>query len=517
MPTVRTYQKQEKLQPLPNVRLNPSAADAEAFGGGDSLRAATVAGREAMKDLGGVAIQARQQADELSALEADLKLSEAQTRIELEAKKMRGKDAAGAIDYANEEWRVAHDEIGRSLTGNAKNKFESAARVRASDLNKSVQMHTANEFVRHDKETTEAYVENTKSQAARNFKDPSLVAQSLYQQENAILGHGKRNGWSDEQIANAIITNRGDTHATVIDAMIGAGQVDAAEKYYERHKDQLIGDKAKSITSKYIRNQAKAQEEQAKYELEKRQDENYKVAMMQMFDRNLPLSELQRLYRAGAIKESQYNSLESKIVKPEYSALFENLQSDPETYNSIREAQLSGRFDQAQILDMISKAVDEKKISNNPRFDDAKFLTGFTKDIVPPSPRDQRIVSQANNLRDFGARYFQTSFMERMFGGKDQRPAAREAMVREFFRRVDESNADEEMVDEIAKQVMADFIKNDFPEVARMEDMPHVIVNAEGKVERLFRPEQKTKLKPAFTITRNPMPAPAEPKKKKEK
>lgn len=519
MPTVKRYEKQEKLQAAPNVSLNPNAADAEAFGGGESLRSATAAGRDAMGALSNIAIQARQQADEVNALEADLKLSEAQTRIELEAKKMRGKDAAGAIDYANEEWKAAKDEIGASLSGNAKNKFDAAERVRASDLNKSVQMHTANEFINHDKDTTNAVVENAKMEAARNFNQPDLVAQALYRQTNAIIGYGQRNGWSDDQIANAIITNRGETHATVIDAMIGAGQIESAEKYYDKYKNQLVGDKAKSITSKYIRGQAKALEEQARYEIEQKQEENYKGAMISMFDKNLTLSELQHLYRMGAIKESQYNSLESKMVNPAYNALFEKLQSDPETYNAIREAQMSGKFDQAEILDMINRGVEDKRLIDNPRFgNDPKILTEMTRKMVPASPRDQRIVAQGNNLRDFGERYFQTKGnMERFFGGKDQRQPAREAMVREFYERVDKANADEEMVDEIAKQVIRDFIKRDFPEVARMEDMPHVIVNAEGKVERLFRPEQKTKLKPAFTITRNPQPAAEEPKKKKEK
>lgn len=519
MPTVARYQKKEQLQPLPSVRLNPNAADEEAFGGGPSAAAAASATRDAFQEGTKIAIQAKQKADEVAVLDSDLKLSQAQTELEIGAKKMQGKNAAGAIDYVDGEWKKKTEEIRKGLGNNEQRAaFDRSANVRYSEMNKTVQGHMASEFTNYDSETTKAYVANARNQAALHAGNPDMIALSLYQQQEAILGHGHRAGWSDDQIANAITEARGETHATIIDAMIGADQVDAAEKYYDRHKSQLVGDKAKSITSKYIRAQAKALDEQKRFELGRKQTENYKQALVKSFQGAMPLSELQRMFRAGDITPAQYNYLESKAVNPLLQELNKKLKSDPETFNAIREAQILKSASKDEILGMISKAQAEGKLRNNAKFgNDPAYLTKLTEDQFPASPRDQRIVAQANNLRDFGGRYFKKSVMDKAFGG-DQAPAAQEEIVREFHRRIDEKKADGEDIDEIAKQVMHDFIKKDYPEVSRFEDMPHIIRNVDGKTERLFNPEQKTKVKPSFTIIRNAIQAAAEPKpKKKEK
>lgn len=520
MPSVpRIDGPQVKTQAIPGVRVNTNAGDAEAFGGGQSLEALSAASRNTAQVGENIAIQARQNADEVRFLDADLQLSKLQTQNELNAKKLQGKDAAGALDYVDKEWTKGVDEVMKGLSNNQQRAAVSrAAKVRYSEMNKSVQSHMVGEAQKLDTATTVDYVANAQNVAALNANDPSRINLSIYQQEQAIIGYGHRTGQSKENITKALQEARSGTHSAVIEALLGSGQIDAAKAYYDENKKQMIGSK---IDSEYIKAKSKGIIEQAKYEQEKAYDENYRTAMTDLFDRRLTLSELQRRYRSGAIKESDYNTLESKLVKPEYQEAFKDLTSDPRAFNEIRSAQLSGSKSKREILDMIQKASDEGKLSNGGKFgDDRTYLTNLTND-VPASKRDQLIDSQANTVRDFGARYAgKPSLLDYITQKDSAQGAARQAhkaesLVTEFLRRVDDQKADSERVGEIANEVMREFIKKDHPEVGRLEDLPNVIVDINGKVQRLLNPDQKTKQKPSYRIT--PLPPPVTQEKKAKK
>lgn len=520
MPTVpRLDGPQVRTEALPGVRVNTNAGDAEAFGGGASLDAATTAARNTAQIGEKIAIQAKQNADEVRFMDADLQLSKLQTQNELNAKKMQGKDAAGALDAVDKDWTKGVEEVMKGLSNNEQRAAVSrAAKVRYSEMNKSVQSHMINEAQKLDTSTTADYVATAQNDAALNSHDPSRIKLSIYQQEQAIIGYGHRTGQSKENITKALQDARSNTHSAVIEAMLGSGQIDAAKAYYNENKKQLVGSK---IDSEYIKTKSKAVIEQAKYEQEKAYDENYRTAMLDLFDRRMTLSELQRRYRAGAIKESDYNTLESKLVKAEYTEAFKEGFSDPRTFNEIRSAQLSGSKTKREILDMINKATSSGKLATGGKAgDDATYLTNLTND-TPASPRDQRIDSQANTVRDFGVRYAgKPSLLEYITQkdaaqGEARKAHKAEALVNEFLRRVDDQKADGDRVGEIANEVMREFIKKDHPEVGRMEDLPHVIVDVNGKVQRLLNPDQKTKQKPSYKIT--PLPPPVTPEKKAKK
>lgn len=519
MPEVPIYKgRTQKLGALPGPRLNAGAGDAEAFGGGASLNAATSAGVSAVDSATKIAIQHKQNADEVRFLDADLQLSKLQVQNELAAKQLRGKDAAGALDVVDAEWNKGVEQVMGGLSNNQQRAAVSrAAAVRRSEMNKSVQMHMLDESIKLDDATTKDYVTNSQNEAALNYNDPDRVAAALIQQEGAIIGYGKRRGESDESIKKAIDDAKSTTHTTVIEAMLGAGDVAAADAYYKANKKEIIGGKA---DAEYIKAKSKAIIQQAKFEQEKAYDENARQTMLDMFDRKITLSELQRRYRAGIINEADYSKFESKMVKPEYLEAFKENYSDPVVFNEIRQAQLSGTKSKRELLDMINDATDNGKLSTGGKTgDDAKYLTSMVKD-TPPTPREQRIDSQANNLRSFGQRYAKASFLDyaqkndpkKIENRKVQRA---EAIVNEFLKRVDDQKADGERVDEIAKEVISEYVKKDHPEIARLEDMPHIIVDVDGKVSRLMNADQKTKQKPRYKIV--PMPAPAAPEKKTKK
>lgn len=506
----------ERLQGLPGPRLNPGSGDAEAFGGGASLNAATSAGVNAADSGIKIALQARQNADEVRFLDADLQLSKLQVQNELAAKQLRGKDAAGALDAVDAEWNKGVEQVMGGLSNDRQRAAVSrAAKVRQSEMNKSVEMHMLDESIKLDDATTKDYITNAQNEAALNYSSPDRIAAALYQQEGAIIGYGKRRGQSDESIKQALEDARSSTHTVVIEAMLGAGDVQAADAYYKANKKQIIGSK---VDGEYIKTKSKAIVEQAKYEQEKTYDENYRTAMLDMFDRNMTLSELQRRYRAGILKETDYNKLESKIVDPKYQEAFKDNFTDPVVFNEIRQAQLSGTKTKRELLEMINTASNEGRLSSGGKYgDDGKYLTSLVKD-TPPTPEDLNLDTQANMVRSFGLRYAKAEFLDYAQKNDPKKIENRkvqkaEAIVNEFLKRVDSQKAKGERVQEIANEVIKENVQKDHPEIARLDDMPHIVVGIGGKVDRLMSADQKTKQKPRYKMV--PMPAPATPEKKK--
>lgn len=96
------------------------------------------------------------------------------------------------------------------------------------------------------------------------------------------------------------------------------------------------------------------------------------------------------------------------------------------------------------------------------------------------------------------------------FGNKKEKSQRVETMISDFYSRVDKENAQGQRIDEIAREVMSDYTKKDIPEISRLEDLPHVVVNIDGSVQRLLNPNQKTKLRPNYRLT--PVTPPAEKK-----
>lgn len=506
----------EKLQALPGPRLSPGSGDAEAFGGGASLSAVTTAGVNAADSGIKIAQQARQDADQVRFLDADLQLSKLQVQNELAAKQLRGKDAAGALDVVDAEWNKGVEQIMGGLSSDQQRAAVSrAAAVRRSEMNKSVQMHMMDESIKLDDSTTKDYITNSQNEAALNYNNPDRVAQSLIQQEGAIIGYGKRRGQSDESIKKAIEESKSATHTNVIEAMLGAGDVEAADKYYKEHKKEIIGSK---IDGEYIKNKSKAIIQQAKFDQEKAYDENYRIAMLDMFDRKITLSELQRRYREGILNEADYSKLESKMVKPEYLDAFKENYSDPVVFNEIRQAQLSGTKSKRELLEMINNASAEGKLSGGGRTgDDSKYLTSMVKD-TPPTDQEKLVDSQANMVRSFADRYTKAGpldFIRSLKTMAEKKAQKTESIVNEFLKRVDSQKATGERVQEIANEVIKENVNRDHPEIARLEDMPHIVVGVGGKVDRLMSADQKTKLKPRYKIVA--MPAPATPEKKPKK
>lgn len=499
----------EKLNPVPNVQVSGGSADSEAFGAGPSSTALSTATRTAFQNAEKVAIQAKQKADEVAYLNGDLKAAELQTRLKVEARKMRGQDAFGAPDFIDKEWQKGYDEIRNGLQNEEqKAAFDRAAVVRRANLNEDVQLHVASESIAFDTDTTNAYIETARNEGVASTENPDRMALSLFQQEQAIVGYADRNGWSKEQIEAKITQVKSDSHVAFVDKMLNDGQVDLAKKYYTDHKSEIVGKEANRFPE-YIDATEKRMQEQAAAQKELDYDNTMRQSTLLLMKNQMPLSEAQRLYREDKLKLSDYNFIEGKLLSKDYDYKKTILESDPEAFNEIRQAQLDGSKTPGEISRMIMIASNDQKIKDK----DGEYLLNITQNM-PPDPKDQHINSQVNNVREFGNRYFSEGLIAKVFK-KDEKPKRVEGLVNEFLRRVDAQEADGEKIDEIANQVMGEFVKKDYPEVSRLEDLPHVIVDVNGKIQRLLNPEQKTKLKARYKIT--PLPPPAEKKEKPKK
>lgn len=185
--------------------------------------------------------------NQTSLLEADNKLSELKLRVDMGASEFKGKDAAGAIDYASKEWKTGYDEIEKGL-GNETQKF--AARARAqnhwAELNGKIQRHAATERQDYELKTTDAWIGNTIDWTAGNYKDTGLVGRSLSSMDAVLNDFAVRNGRNvnDAEIVALKAEKVEKLHTAVIERMLADGDDIAAKEYFKTHsaaiKDKTI-------------------------------------------------------------------------------------------------------------------------------------------------------------------------------------------------------------------------------------------------------------------------------------
>ncbi len=234
--------------------------------------------------------------------------------------------------------------------------------------------------------------------------------------------------------------------------------------------------------------------EMQKYLREQQYDSAMRQSLLDMMDGRLSLSEAQRLYRKDILKQSDYDLIERKMVSPDYELLRTLKFSDPSTFNAIRESQIDKSKTPGELLREIAAGLADKKIVS----DDAKYLIERTKEL-PSDPIDNIILSEANNIRDFGNRYFRNEFLGFEIG-ESKKEQETEKLISDFYKKVDGEKATPERVNEISKELISGFVKKRYPELSRVEDMPHVVIDVNGKIQKLINPNQKTKLKPKYRL-----------------
>ena len=319
--------------------------------------------------------------------------------------------------------------------------------------------------------------------------------------QNAAQAYADRKGLEDPQTERLLRQVRTNFNETVLTAMINDPKAyDRAKDYFSDHKMEMDTD-SRDRVQRLFETVPKQQEEAAKSNQEQFYKANERQAMLDNFDGKMTLSEAQRLFRENKISEPFYNQMSAKLSKPDAFIKDPLTTSDPATFNSIRQAQLTGSQDPGTIQRMIMKASANKEIGP----EDGKYLLSMEKD-QPPTPRDKQIEANAGYLRDVGNRYFSST---NMFGVqtdalKQKASQESEAMVQDFYSQADKSKAQGEDLEKLRDQVRDTYARKQFPGLPPGE-MPSIAIGIKGQVTQLLNPDEQSQRKADWTITRAQM------------
>lgn len=492
-------------QPIPGVRIAPTA-DETAFGGGPGL---AKEGQEVQKiaaatgEIGGLQrIQAAwevQRANETAAQEGLAKQSAIHTDLltnrETGLPAYQGKNALAGQDKLWTEYQKSANEIAKDLPNdNARAIFNKRVIESGNAFLQNVKAHVASELDKQDSHTFESLVENKANESASMYGNTKALTQNHQLLEDATNDRAHRLGLDDnqtEKLMRQVMTNY---HETVLSQMVNDPAFSKqAHQYFAANKSEM------DVASRDRVNQLfdvvpKQQEASAKAHEEQFYKTNLRQAAIDTLDGNMTLAEAQRRFRENQINEAGYNTISSLLKKND--AFEKTLESKPEAFNAIRQAQLSGSKSSDEIQRMILEGKRDKDITA----EDGQYLIRQTKD-TPPTPRDKEIEAHANTLRDFGQRYFaQTS----IFGNpKNQEQTNKDAdsLVQDFYTQADKSKATGEDLTKMRDAILKTYAQKKHPGIGRLEAMPDIVIGINGKVNRLLSPDQHSALKGRYKIT----------------
>lgn len=238
VPTFTDAMQQPKQDVLPSARVSTSAP-AEAFGGGESAQRVGQAELGMTKDITDMYKEQQDRANQIAHIQMDTQASELQTNIQTSISKLKGSDAFGAPDIAQQMWTKGIDDIKANAIGNdQKMAIEKSSSQRWEDLNKSVQGHVATESQNFDDQTTQSGIDQARNNAVLNAGDDNQVSQQLGLQHQLVDGWALRKGVpKDSDIyKDKLTTEMSATNLGVIHARLQSGMDDAAQKYYDQNK-----------------------------------------------------------------------------------------------------------------------------------------------------------------------------------------------------------------------------------------------------------------------------------------
>jgi hypothetical protein len=252
VPVVPTYRN----QPLPTERLQGPRIDSTPPQGALGLTEASAQGFKASSGLAEtvqkIAMEEKNKGDQIAVQDYDTKASDLQTKLQIEASQMKGKDAAAAIDLVQQKWTEGLSSLDGTLNNDSQ-RFAArhAAQQRWESLNKSVQLHSAQQLEQYDAESTDASISNARDQAILNYHDPEEVQNGLAKQNEALIYFAQRNGKGEEWLKSKLEESESKTHVGIVQRMLANGEDQRASQYYKGIKDQVSGADATTL-EKYL-------------------------------------------------------------------------------------------------------------------------------------------------------------------------------------------------------------------------------------------------------------------------
>jgi len=247
MPSIPKYTGNVQEVGIPTNRV-AQEAPLSAFGGGDAVAGAYQAAQGLVQDI-------EKRIDTTAVIEADNALTEAKNNILNKVRQVKGKDAAGAQDIAQEAWDKEIEKINGNLNPRQQQKFAGLASQGWQQIYSSVQDHTNSELKSWEKNTKMAGIKTAQKDTINRYLtdqggiDIKLVQENLGKQ-NAILdtlATSEGYGIGSEQDKLLKLEASTQTHSGVLQDLLSRGLDMDAKKYFNTFKDQIDKEAAKGI------------------------------------------------------------------------------------------------------------------------------------------------------------------------------------------------------------------------------------------------------------------------------
>lgn len=243
MPTVpMSRENTVRTEALPGVRVD-ATQPLSAFGGGEALDRTAQEVKWISKQNQDFILKQQKDASDIRITAADLDLAKAQSDLSAKMKSMQGKDALGAPDVIEKEWKSTTDGIYKGLSNDyQRQEFNKRKSLRYADLYSDVSRHVQAEGQRYDADLTDAYVSQAQKTAADSFMDNDKVQKSLIIQEGQIRQYGDRHGVPKELTDARVAENISKTHTAVLEQMLLNKAGNVAQEYYQNNSEAINPD-----------------------------------------------------------------------------------------------------------------------------------------------------------------------------------------------------------------------------------------------------------------------------------
>jgi hypothetical protein len=416
----------------------------------------------------------------------------------------KGANAMAGHDHVIAEYQKNANDIAKTLQPDQQGAFNKFALQGFKTLNDHAMGYVRGQMEQHDTNTYAAALQNKIQLASNNYANPDAVKTMKDQIDLMAGARAKRLGLNPEETEDFMRKAHTNFHESVLSQMVNdPNAMGQAKQYFKANKGEMdveSQDRVRNLIDA-VPKQRTAEAKAAQTEFYKN---NMKQAMLDMFDGKMTLSEAQRRFRNGQLDKADYDTLENRLHEPDANKTRSFNQSDPKTFNEIRQSLLDGSKDPGEIQRMISKGTTTRQGDKYLITDeDGKYLTGLNRE-KPPTPRDRDIDSHAKTIRDFGDQFFATTniFGVQTDASKKKTSEESEAIVNDFYNRVDKGHVQSEDLADVRDQVLKTAAAKRYPGLGKLDKMPDVVIDVKGKVTRLLNPDQHSGLKPKYTITK---------------
>lgn len=241
VPTYDNFQAQPGVSPNAPIRA-PQMYDVAGRQGAALSDALGRAGQQ----FGAIAQDQADRANQARVDDAMNQLVKARTDYQVEATKLRGKDALERPDNKSlaDEYTEKLDEHARTLAQGLGNDTQRQAFMRQSGALRSqfygaLSSHMVQQQNEYEDETGKATREVARNQATLLWGDATIRKQSTDTITISVDAEAKRKGWSPEQREAALVGEMTPMHAGIINGLIKAGQATEARKYMDENSAQM--------------------------------------------------------------------------------------------------------------------------------------------------------------------------------------------------------------------------------------------------------------------------------------